>query len=80
MDEGGVMEKFIPTTDQVRDAYSYDPEYEYHRPDDPGYHYRNRAAFNRWLNQVKAEVWDERHRMDPAVIGVAKNPYRTDNS
>lgn len=32
--------------------------------------------FDRWLASVKAEAWDERHKMDPCVIGVAKNPYR----
>lgn len=45
-----------PTTDQVEDAYAYDPEYEYHRPDDAGYHHRNRAAFRRWLAEHDRQV------------------------
>ena len=57
------MSDYTPTTEQVEDAFSYDPEYEYHRPDDAGYHHRNRAAFRRWLaehdRQTAERAWVE---------------------
>ena len=59
------MSKYTPTDQQVEDSFAYDPEYEYHRPDDPGYHYRNRAAYKCWLaehdRQVAESAWDEGH-------------------
>lgn len=56
------MSEYTPTTEQVESAYAYDPEYEYHHPDDPGYHIENRRAFRRWLaahdRQVQVEAWE----------------------
>lgn len=73
------MTRFTPTTNQVRDAYTYDPEYEYHHPGDAGYHYANRAAFDRWLNKVQAEVWDEAMSTISHWQYRTENPYRTDD-
>jgi len=59
-----------PDVESVRDAWALMyPDHEYGEAVE---------KFDRWLDSVKAEVWNERHRMDPAVIGVAKNPYRTE--
>lgn len=49
------MTEYTPTTEQVENAYSFDPEYEYHNPVDTGYVARNRAAFKRWLAEHDRE-------------------------
>lgn len=70
-------DKFIPTTDQVRDGYAYDPEYEYHNPTDTGYVHFNRATFDRWLSKVKAEAWDEGAAAQAEAYDYyPTNPYR----
>lgn len=71
-----MTEAFTPTTEQVKDSYIYDLEYEYRHPDDSGYHYTNRAAFDRWLNKIKAEAWEEGHLA--CYNGETVNPYRTE--
>lgn len=72
------MNLFTPTTNHVRDAYSYDPEYEYRHPDDPGYHYANRAAFDRWLQSIKETAWAEGWN-GARIHGVrrSENPYKS---
>ena len=67
------MSKYTPTDQQVEDSFAYDPEYEYHRPDDPGYHYRNRAAYKRWLSEhdrlVAERAWEEGARWGAVEFG-----------
>ncbi|SNS43379.1 hypothetical protein SAMN06309944_0237 [Micrococcales bacterium KH10] len=47
--------EYTPTTEQVRDAYSFDPVAEYHDPITP-HHVINGRAFDRWLAAHEAEV------------------------
>lgn len=67
------MSKYTPTDQQVEDSFAYDPEYEYHHPDDPGYHYRNRAAYKRWLSEhdrlVAERAWEEGARWAAVEFG-----------
>jgi hypothetical protein len=71
------MSEYTPTMQQVEDSFAYDPEYEYHHPDDAGYHHRNRAAFRRWLATHDAEKdqrireLESRLRADIDLMGVA---------
>lgn len=64
------MSKYTPSTDIVRAKYRYPLETP-----------RNDAEFNRWLDEVKAEAWDE--GKEDAMRGLdihgdtdAENPYR----
>lgn len=42
--------EWTPTTEQVRDGYASDPEYEYNNPDmAPMAERENKKAFDRWL-------------------------------
>ena len=51
------MSDYTPTTQQVRDGYRYDPEYDYYNPLEAGANVELRGlAFDRWLEQVKAEA------------------------
>lgn len=62
------MSDFTPVTTAVR--------YFYQQAED-GYSFDKLGAeFDRWLASVKADAWDERHKMDPCVTGIARNPYR----
>ena len=57
------MSDWTPTTEQVRDGYRYDPEYDYYHPLEAGANVELRGlAFDRWLSQVKAEAWCEGKR------------------
>lgn len=58
------MNEYMPTTQQVEDGFTHEPEYEYANPVGYGAHVRaNRRAFKRWLAEVEraaAETaWDE---------------------
>lgn len=56
------MSDWTPTSQQVRDGYRYDPEYDYYNPLQAGANAELRGlAFDRWLEQVKAEAWEEGH-------------------
>lgn len=60
------MSDWIPTTEQMRDGYRYDPEYDYYHPLEAGANVELRGlAFDRWLAQTlreaKAEAWEEGH-------------------
>lgn len=52
------MSDYTPTTDKIEDAWCsrYDGEHSWASGEERrGYE----AEFNRWLEQVKAEAWDE---------------------
>ena len=54
------MSDWIPTTQQVRDGYRYDPEDEYRNPLHAGANAERAGRdFDRWLEQVKAETRDD---------------------
>ena len=54
------MSDWTPTTQQVRDGYRYDPEYDYYNPLHESANVELRGlAFDRWLEQVKAEARDD---------------------
>lgn len=72
---GRLPADFVPTTDQVESAFAYDPEYEYHHPDDPGYHYANRAAFKRWLADHDREVSEKAWAACQAAMNELANPF-----
>ena len=79
------MSDWTPTTKQVRDGYRFDPEEDYYNPLQAGANAERAGRdFDRWLEQVKAEAWDEgfadgvNHDLGdwdnaPAIIN---NPYR----
>ena len=51
------MSDWTPTTQQVRDGYRYDPEYDYYNPLHASANVELRGlAFDRWLDHVKAEA------------------------
>jgi hypothetical protein len=61
------------TTEQVRSGYAYDSRYgEYSDVDE--------ADFDRWLGQVKADVWDEGmlsgYKLGSGASLRIINPYR----
>ncbi len=60
---------FTPTLSQVRQAWAYFQSESRTYTGSPG------AEFNRWLDSVKADVWDKGHE----AYGRVENPYRTDN-
>lgn len=78
------MSEYTPTTDEVRDSYRYSNQ----RPDICGKDFG--IEFDRWLEAVKAQAWDEGHSAgeENAGIGIAslltgleapeieENPYR----
>ena len=56
------MTDYTPTTKQVRDGYRYDPLDDYYNPVQAGaIAERKGRDFDRWLEQVKAEAWNEGH-------------------
>ena len=81
------MSEFTPTTQQVRDGYRYDPEDEYRDPiGAPQRSAEAGRAFDRWLDNVRAEAWEEgwrtgyadgAHYDDPRIT---PNPYRKDRA
>lgn len=67
---GTVMsDKYKPTTEQVRAAFCVDIYGDYRQ--------EWGQQFDRWLNQVKAEAWDEGYGSDLEATVVRKNPYRS---
>ena len=81
------MSDWTPTTEQVRNGYRYDPEDDYYNPLQAGANAeRNARDFDRWLEQVKAEAWDEgytsgrsnamRRMSDEPKAPLTRNPYR----
>lgn len=50
------MPDYTPTTEQVRDAYLLNPS-------------RDRKEFQRWLRELKAEVWAEGRRANGYLFG-----------
>ena len=78
-----MSDDYMPTTEQVRDGYRYDPEYDYYNPLEAGANVELRGlAFDRWLDQVKAEIWDEGHHAgqhnehEHRPRRVMTNPYK----
>lgn len=87
------MTDYTPTAEDIEDAWCsrYDGEHSWSSGEERrGYE----AEFNRWLNAIKAEAWDEGHdagwasRHEDALIGWvpsdphesdARNPYRKAN-
>ena len=73
------MSEYTPTTDAVRKGYSYVPEL----PKGARHHPPLIAEFDRWLNSVKAEAWDEGADFQfvnspfPSTLDKGNNPYRT---
>ena len=62
------MSDWTPTTEQVRDGYRYDAEYEYHNPLSTE-HVRLGRAFDRWLAAHDAQVRaEERERIAQAIV------------
>jgi len=64
------MSDYTPTTEQMR---------EWHvRADHLGVYSRKQyeAQFDRWLNKVRAEAWQDGYLAGGAVVA-AKNPYRS---
>ncbi len=60
------MNEYMPTTQQVEDGFTHEPEYEYANPVGYGAHVRaNRRAFKRWLAEV------ERAAAEKALRGAA---------
>ena len=54
------MSDWTPTTKQVRDGYRFDPEDDYHNPLQAGANAERAGRdFDRWLDEVKAEAWEE---------------------
>lgn len=51
------MSQYTPTTEQIKDAYRRDRVWEVHNG---GKIYA--AEFDRWLDSVKADAWDEGYR------------------
>src|SRR5699024_411690 len=85
-----MSDQYTPTTQQVEDGFSHEPEYEYANPIGYGAQVQsNRRAFRRWLATVKAEAWQEGALWAAAECGVIEpdcppeqwltpgdNPYR----
>lgn len=80
-------EQWTPSTEQVRQGYAIDPEFEYSDPINyPAMQREAERAFDRWLagviRQAQAEAWYEgywvgiRGTDDPGNID---NPYKEDN-
>lgn len=62
------MSDYTPTTEQVCEGYSYDPEAEYRDPI-TNHAALNRQAFNRWLAEHdKQEARKERERLYKIVF------------
>lgn len=74
------MSEYTPTTDEVRASYSWDRVYGSDDRDE------SRIEFDRWLAQVKAEVWDEgfllatRNNPNKPHPMLSYNPYREEGS
>ena len=78
------MSDYTPTTDDVEDAWCsrYDGEHAWASGEERrGYE----AEFYRWMEQVKAEAWQEGHdagwedRHEDALIGwMASGPHESD--
>lgn len=73
------MSDYTPSITQVRNAYVSSRNVTY----DPKIHWYGRLAgpaveFERWLQQVKAEVWDEAlsEAAEQGTIQIPDNPYR----
>ena len=68
------MSEYTPSTDRVRADYA-----ETYEGTDEGRY----ARFDRWLNSVKAEAWDEGADFQfvnspfPSTLDKGNNPYRT---
>ena len=85
------MTDYTPTTKQVRDGYRFDPEEDYYNPLQAGANAERAGRdFDRWLEQVKAEAWEEGKRAglrqsdwehgDTPTMYVAVNPYRKEQA
>lgn len=78
------MSGFTPTTDQMRMVYITEGA---HLPAAKAYdHAEAGAEFDRWLDQVKSEAWDEaadhleyRHSHAAAYELLLANPYRKED-
>lgn len=55
------MSEYTPTTEMVRNTYAYERENElgWDGLDDDQTIFRVQEEFDRWLDSVKAEVWEE---------------------
>jgi hypothetical protein len=62
-------EHYTPSTEEVRDLYSYSERYG--RTTD-----ESAKEFDRWLTQIKADAWDEGWRDGIVVPYSLGNPYR----
>ena len=70
------MTDYTPTTEVIRHALAFPRErLGEPRPIKPG-------AFDRWLEQVKAEVWDEccDETMEQGTVQIPDNPYRKETN
>lgn len=65
------MIEFSPTTTDVRNGYSYDPEAEYYDPL-TNHTLNNRRAFDRWLAAHDAEKDAEIERLRAVIAETAK--------
>ena len=77
------MNDWTPTTQQVRDKYRYDPEDDYRNPLHAGANAERAGRdFDRCLDQVRADAWDEGHHAgqhnehEYRPGRVMTNPYR----
>lgn len=68
-----MTEEYTPTTEDVRVRYALDRGEAIRRP-----YSTSLADFDRWLNQVKAEAWDEAREafIRRGTPGLHDNKYR----
>lgn len=65
---------YTPTLSDIRQAWAYFQSESVSYTGSPG------AEFNRWLNKIKAEVWDEgAFARAEAMDYFPENPYRTED-
>jgi hypothetical protein len=71
---------YTPTTEEVRNQYS---GFSTSNSNHTGQVYLNFAEFDRWLEEVKAQVWDEAYtegyRHGTCDVEPSDNPYRGEN-
>lgn len=67
------MSDYTPTTEEVRRAHWLGTAM---RSTD---HLRENAVFDRWLAEVKAQVWEEGYNAKWAETWFEDNPYRGEN-
>lgn len=60
---------YTPTLSEVRQAWAYFQSENVSYTGSPG------SEFNRWMNKIKAEVWDQGQE----AYGSMENPYRTED-